>query len=317
MRLSESGPAKGISKEKARSGLDRLQGIIGLMLLASASAGAYLLATDRSLWLLAVSHAAGLLLIVAMDLVIGVLSLASWRKAYLPSIASAVLAVVLQLGDIATAPQYNMNVSYFADYLFGLWAFDVLLALQLSVILLGVAGRRYAQYLARRKTRRGRELSYSRRGFLKSILGFAGLIGLGVVVSSLKIPVQPKSTVTTTTTTTGTSAPVGAVANVNDLKVGSPVLFYFPAGYPNVLIKKADGTVSALSLLCTHVCCDMSQFISPDGTISCPCHGSVFDSNGTVLQGPAVVPLPTVEYTVNSQGYIVPTRVSNPGPCGV
>ncbi len=288
------------------------------MFLASAAAGVYLLATDRSLWLLALSHAVGFVLIVALDAVLGVLSLWSSRKVYLPSIAAAVLAVVLQLGDIFTAPQYNMTISYFASYLFGIWAFDLLLALQAAVILTGLLGHRYAAYLSRRKSRRGRELTYSRRGFLKAIAGFAGLIGIGVVVGSVKIPLPSNATQTTTTTQSG--APAGSIANINSLKVGTPVYFYYPQSPPqvylNILLKKADGTVSAMSMLCTHVCCDC-EYISSRDVIACPCHGSVFDSNGNVLQGPALVALPVVQLRTDSNGYIFPTGVSNPGPCQV
>lgn len=314
MSESPSSPAKGISKETARAGLDRIQVAVGFMLLASAVTGAYLLATDRSLWLLALSHAIGLVLIVALDVLLGILSLGSSRRVYLPSVAAAILGVVLQLGDILTAPQYSMTVYRFASYLFGLWAFDLLLALQVAVIPTALLGREYATYLSRRKSRRGREMTYSRRGFLKAIGGFAGLIGVGVVLGSIKIPLPSKANVTTTTTQSG--VPKGSIANINDLKVGTPVYFQYPQGYPNILLKKADGTVSALSLLCTHVCCEC-EYVPSNSVIACPCHGSVFDSNGNVLQGPAAVALPTVEISIDNNGYVIPTGVSNPGPCQV
>ncbi len=311
------GAPTGITKESARSGLDRLQAITGIMLLVSASAGSYLLATDRSLWLLAVSHAVGLVLIVAIDVVLGFLSLSSSRKVYLPSIAAAMLGLALQLGDIATAPQYSQTVWNFASYLFGLWAFDLMLVLQASVIVAGVLGRRYATYLARRKSRRGRELTYSRRSFLKSILGFAGLIGVGVVLSSIKIPVASKATVTTTT---ASGVPAGAIANIKTLKVGTPVYFQFPPSsdnrFPNMLLMNADGSLTALSILCTHICCEC-EFLPANNELFCPCHGSVFDMQGNVLQGPAGSPLPTVDVTVDANGYVIPQRVSSSGPCQV
>ncbi len=288
---------------------------MGLLLFLSAGVGVFLLATDRSLWLLAVSHAVGLIIIVAIDVILGVLSLVSWKGAYIPSMAAAVLGFVLQVGDIFTAPQYGLTIPYFADYLFGLWAFDLLLALQVAIVLVGAVGRPYAISLARRRTRRGRELDFTRRGFLKSLAGIAGVIGIGVLVSSIKLPAGTTPT-TNTTTTAQTGVAAGSIANVNSLKVDAPVYFDYPAGYPNVLLKKADGSMLALSLLCTHVCCECSYDPSSN-KIYCPCHGSVFDSNGNVTQGPASSPLPQVKFRVDGAGNVFPTGISNPGPCHV
>ena len=314
-RIAAAGPRGGISKEKARSSLQRLQSITGLLLLLSSGVGSYLLATDRSLWLLAVSHAVGLIIIVAVDLLLGLLSFVSWKRAYLPSLAAAALGIVLQLGDIFTAPQYGLTIPYFAEYLFGLTAFDALLALQLAIVLIGVLGRPYAVSLARRKTRMGRELNLSRRGFVKTLAGLAGVIGIGVIASSIKLPagtVNTQSTITTTQSATG----AGSIANASNLRVGVPVQFEYPAGYPNVLLKKSDGSLVALSLLCTHVCCTCSYDPASD-RVYCPCHGSVFDANGNVLQGPASAPLPQVQLKVDAAGNVFPTGISNPGPCHV
>jgi Rieske Fe-S protein len=303
--------SKGISKDLARSGLTRLQVSIGVLMLLSAASGSYLLATDGSLWHLALSHAAGLVVIVVVDVVLGVLSLASSRRAYIPSLAAALLAVVLQLGDILTAPQYNMTVTYFASYLFGLVAFDVLLVLQVAVVVLGLFGRPYASYLARRKSRRGKELDYSRRGFLKALTAFGSMIGVAAVLSSVKIPVP--SVLQSTTTLTG---PTGSIAKLSSMSPGTPVYFEYPAGYPNMLMLASDGTPYAVSLLCTHVCCELYL---PPGTkeLYCQCHGSLFDLTGKVVRGPANVDLPGVTLRTDSSGYVYPTGVTSPGPCQV
>jgi len=309
-RASILGSRGGMSKEKARTSLQRLQSIIGLLLFLSSGVAVYLLATDRSLWLLAVSHAVGLIVIAAVDLGLGVLSFASSRRAYVPSMAVALLGFVLQLGDVFTAPQYGLTITYFADYLFGLWAFDVLIALQLAVLFVGVIGRPYAISLARRKTGKGRELNLSKRSFLTSLVAIASMVGLGVLVSSIKLPAG------TPQTTTSLSGITGAIANNNSLQVGAAVQFDYPVGYPNVLFKKSDGSLMALSLLCTHDCC-VSTYDPASNKIYCPCHGSVFDANGHVLQGPASSPLPQVQLRVDASGNVFPTGISNPGPCHV
>jgi arsenite oxidase small subunit len=317
---------KAFSKAEATSGVRRLQRFFGLAFLLSAISGVYLLATDRSVWLLAISHAVGLVVIVAIDVALAILNLRLRRKIYVPSLAAALLGFMLQLGDIVTAPQYNMTMQYFASYLFRLWAFDLLLVLQLAIFSVGVAGRGYARELARRqKTKRARELGYSRRGFLKALVSFGGMIGVVVALGSVKLP--PPNPPPSHSSQTAQSArnsqpartppaakPAGAIANTSDLQVGSPVYFEYPKGYPSMLLKKADGALVALSMLCTHVCCECSYEAS-NSVIFCPCHGSVFDSAGNVLRGPAGSPLPSVDLTIDSAGYIYPSGMRGSSPC--
>ena len=52
-----------------------------------------------------------------------------------------------------------------------------------------------------------------------------------------------------------------------------------------------SGKIYALSLVCTHLGCTVN--VTP-GNLVCPCHGSVFDRHGVVLQGPADRPLRTL-----------------------
>jgi Rieske Fe-S protein len=266
----------------------RLQRFLGLAFLVSALAEIYLLATDKSLWLLAISHAVGLVVLVAIDLVLGTLNLRLRKRVYLPSLAAAFLGCMLQLGDVLTAPEYNMTMQYFAKYLFGLWPFDLVLALQFAIILVGVAGRGYVRELARRqKTQRARERGYSRRGFLRSIAILAAVVGVAVGLGSVKLlpPSPPTSQGSQTSQSSrssqssGSAAPKGAIANVNDLQVDSPVYFEYPKGSPSILLKKTDGSLIALSMLCTHVCCELS-YEPTYNEIYCPCHGSVFSTSG-------------------------------------
>jgi len=51
-----------------------------------------------------------------------------------------------------------------------------------------------------------------------------------------------------------------------------------------------DGVLHAVSLRCTHLGC-LLRFNGAERSWDCPCHGSRFDVDGTVLEGPAVRPL--------------------------
>jgi Rieske Fe-S protein len=55
--------------------------------------------------------------------------------------------------------------------------------------------------------------------------------------------------------------------------------------------REEDGTLHRLSARCTHLGCIVS-WNSAETTWDCPCHGSRFAPDGTVVEGPAVDPLP-------------------------
>jgi Rieske Fe-S protein len=70
-----------------------------------------------------------------------------------------------------------------------------------------------------------------------------------------------------------------------------------------VAIGRDQGGVYALSLLCTHAGCDISQDGSVGaGSIECFCHGSVFSGTGEVLRGPASQALPHFAVTEDATG---------------
>lgn len=54
------------------------------------------------------------------------------------------------------------------------------------------------------------------------------------------------------------------------------------------------GQVHAVEAACTHLGCIVG-FNDAERTWECPCHGSRFDVDGTVLQGPALKPLPRID----------------------
>jgi Rieske Fe-S protein len=69
-----------------------------------------------------------------------------------------------------------------------------------------------------------------------------------------------------------------------------------------VVVRDADG-VRAFSAVCTHQGCLVGSV--QDGSIACPCHGSVFDSaTGEVTQGPATQSLAEVAVKVEGDAVV-------------
>jgi cytochrome b6-f complex iron-sulfur subunit len=66
----------------------------------------------------------------------------------------------------------------------------------------------------------------------------------------------------------------------------------------------APGGVYALSAVCTHLGC-ITRFTSDENVIACPCHGSRFDLEGNVVNGPAPRPLPWLEVQADAAGNLV------------
>ena len=86
--------------------------------------------------------------------------------------------------------------------------------------------------------------------------------------------------------------PVGPAA---DVPVGGARIFG-PAGV--VVTQPSAGDYTAFSTTCPHQGCAVS---SVEGTsIVCPCHGSTFGLDGSVLQGPAEAPLESRAITVTN-----------------
>jgi Rieske Fe-S protein len=56
------------------------------------------------------------------------------------------------------------------------------------------------------------------------------------------------------------------------------------------LVRSGDGTVRALDSTCTHLGC-RTRFNAESNRIECPCHGGVYDTSGTVVDGPPPAPL--------------------------
>jgi Rieske Fe-S protein len=59
----------------------------------------------------------------------------------------------------------------------------------------------------------------------------------------------------------------------------------------------------ALSSICTHKKCKLDADV--DKTFYCPCHGSTFDVDGKVTEGPARRDLPVFDISTNEKGELL------------
>ena len=70
----------------------------------------------------------------------------------------------------------------------------------------------------------------------------------------------------------------------------------------DILLIKESNSYKAILLECTHQGYSLNVSSSQ---LSCPAHGSEFDLNGNVLQGPATRPLKTYSTVINNQQIII------------
>ena len=134
--------------------------------------------------------------------------------------------------------------------------------------------------------------------------------GLGFVATVLaacttygKKPEASSGTATATTTggppaSGGTAAPANAIAKTADVPVGSGVIV------GEVVVTQATaGDFKGLSAICTHQGCTVNKVA--DGTIDCPCHGSKYNLDGSVANGPATKPLEAQAISVQGDSIVV------------
>jgi Rieske Fe-S protein len=69
-----------------------------------------------------------------------------------------------------------------------------------------------------------------------------------------------------------------------------------------VITQPTAGSYKAFTAVCTHQGCIVSTVAG--GTIDCPCHGSKFNLDGSVANGPATAPLETTAIAVKGDSIV-------------
>ena len=135
----------------------------------------------------------------------------------------------------------------------------------------------------------GTQVAVSRRRMLGWITG-AGLVGSGVLSAvSNFVFIKPRAT-------------YGAPQRFS---IGKPDAF--PPGTRitletrRICVVREGARLAAISTTCTHLGCIVGL---SDTGFACPCHGSRFDSDGTVTGGPAPRALPWYKVTLAPNGEI-------------
>lgn len=85
----------------------------------------------------------------------------------------------------------------------------------------------------------------------------------------------------------------------------------FPAGSVTLnkeqkvfIVRATEGYFYAVSAVCTHLGC-IANWKAEEGLIACPCHGSKFDREGKLMEGPAPRPLPRFSMTMDDRGQLI------------
>ncbi len=75
---------------------------------------------------------------------------------------------------------------------------------------------------------------------------------------------------------------------------------------PIIVFRTGQTTFKAISMICTHQGCTVN-WVNSNQQFQCPCHGSKYDKDGKVIQGPATKDLPTyrTEYKSDTNEVII------------
>ena len=134
------------------------------------------------------------------------------------------------------------------------------------------------------------EAQLSRRSFLalagKSLLALCGLLGLGELLQYLSYQPEPSAPAQFDLGPGGNYPPGSRTL----LPQAQAVLVHTEAGF------------TALSLVCSHLGCALKP---SEGGYACPCHGSRFNQDGSLRNGPASQPMRALKVEETPDGRLI------------
>jgi Rieske Fe-S protein len=149
-------------------------------------------------------------------------------------------------------------------------------------------------------------MKINRRNFFIRIFQAIALVSIPAVLSSflesckntLIGPTASQIMPTLSGTLSGGYVTLNVDSSSPIAKTGTAALVNYNGG--SLLVDHPSASAyNALSSICTHQGCQITGFDSSSGQFICPCHGSTFDVNGKVTQGPAGSPLPKYQTQLN------------------
>jgi|GEM_PF-527191 menaquinol-cytochrome c reductase iron-sulfur subunit len=150
-----------------------------------------------------------------------------------------------------------------------------------------------------------------RRALAAGIFGLGGVIGAVYIVAILRYLIPVGSSGNTGYDNVGPTSqfkqelpvrvPLGADAQGNNPTGGAWIIQHSATNY------------TAFDMHCTHLSCPYAWTggaTSTDGVFGCPCHGSIFAKDGSVINGPAFVPLRRRDVKVQGNNLMVGGLIS-------
>ncbi|HEX8107807.1 MAG TPA: ubiquinol-cytochrome c reductase iron-sulfur subunit [Kofleriaceae bacterium] len=136
----------------------------------------------------------------------------------------------------------------------------------------------------------------SRRELLQGL----GVAAVGALVVAAGCSQQGSSLSTATTSSCGAGECIDLTNSANkELTAAGGAMLVDMAGDTIMVVRISDTQVVAMSAICTHAGCSM-DYNAGQKVLDCPCHGSQFATDGTVVRGPAVRPLRVYTVTLAS-----------------
>jgi cytochrome b6-f complex iron-sulfur subunit len=133
----------------------------------------------------------------------------------------------------------------------------------------------------------------SRRDFIRlstrTFLGLGAILGLGGLIRYFSF--EPDQG----------PASVFDLGDANGFPKGSRTI---RSEVPAVIINQ-EGVLQAISLTCTHLGCTIEENKENGAGFTCPCHGSAFDGNGKVINGPAQKPLRSLRVEITGENKVM------------
>ncbi len=129
------------------------------------------------------------------------------------------------------------------------------------------------------KNHKSPEKASPRRRFLNRLWACLGIIAAGEIVWAFFSFMRPRPSETS-------GAAGHALVTAGPVNGFAPdTVTAFPRGH-FYLVRLADGGFLAVSRRCTHLGCTV-PWIAEEKRFVCPCHSSIFDIRGAVIQSPA------------------------------